>query len=97
LAARGLHQPRQPALEAKAVDDKEFGVRDLPGVGRRRRIDMHVAIGTDQCGYDDAIAADIADEIADDRKAGDDIERLRMRDGNERHEHETDEPNTPHR
>ena len=78
----------------------EFGVRDLFGVGRRRRIDVHVAIGTDQGGHADAVAADIADEIADDRKAGDDVEMiLRTRNGNgRRNEHQADQPKSkmPH-
>ena len=45
LAAGSLQQPRQPALQAEAVDDKEFCIGDLLGVGRRRRIDVNVAVG----------------------------------------------------
>ena len=94
-----MHQPRQPALQTQTVDDKQFGIRDLFGVRRRRRIDVHVAVGTDQGGHADPVAADIADEIADDRKAGDDVEMiLGMRDGNERHEDQADQPGSkmPH-
>ena len=41
---------------------------------------MDVAVGPNQVGNVDAITADIADEIAEDRKAGDDVEALlRMR------------------
>ncbi len=40
---------------------------------RRGRIDVHVAIGADQGGDLDAIAADVFDEIAEDRKARDDF------------------------
>jgi len=37
---------------------------------------MGVAIGTDQRGDVDAIAADVADEIAEDRETGDDVEAI---------------------
>ena len=60
LAACGLHQPRQLALQAKAVDDHELRVRNLLGVRRRRRIDVRVAVGADQCRDVDALATDIA-------------------------------------
>ena len=100
LAAGGLHQPRQPALEAKAVDDEKPGIRDLLRIRRRRRIDVHVAIGTDQGRDIDAIAADIFDEIAEDRKAGDDVRGDPARaPGSSRHEQQADQPKlqTPHR
>ncbi len=45
---------------------------------------MHVAIGTDQRRDIDAVAADIADEIAEDREARDNVEailRARRKDG----------------
>ena len=76
LAAGGLHQPRQPSLQPKAVDDDQFGIGDLLRVRGRRRIDVDVAIGTDQGRDLDAIAADIFDEIAEDRKARDDLEAI---------------------
>ena len=38
---------------------------------------MRIAVGTDQRGDIDAIAADIADEIAEDRETGDDVEAIR--------------------
>jgi len=56
---------------------------------------VHVAIGTDQRRDADARAADIANEIAEDGKAGDDVDRiLRARgapDSGQR-ETETDKP-----
>ena len=38
---------------------------------------MRIAVGADQRGDIDTIAADIADEIAEDREAGDDVEAIR--------------------
>ena len=38
---------------------------------------MRIAIGTDQRGDADALATDVADEVAEDREAGDDVEALR--------------------
>jgi len=61
---------------------------------------MHVAIGTDQCRYADTLASDISREIAEDRKAGDDIQAIfRARGGNCRHQPQKNEPQskTPHR
>ena len=40
---------------------------------------MRIAVGADQRGDIDAIAADIADEIAEDREAGDDVEAILRR------------------
>ena len=44
----------------EAVDDDQLGAGHRLGVGRRRRIDMGVAIGPDQRRDVDAIAADLA-------------------------------------
>jgi hypothetical protein len=74
--ACGLHQPRQPALEAETVDDHEFRIRDLLRIRWRRRIDVHVAIGADKGAHLDAIAADVFGEITEDGKAGDDVEAV---------------------
>ena len=61
-------------------------------------IDMRVAIGTDQRRHADAVAADIAHEIAEDRKAGDDVEAILRAGGKDRRDkHQTDEPDKPHR
>src|SRR6478609_4815934 len=59
---------------------------------------MRIAVGADQRGDADAIAADIADEIAEDRKAGDDVEAiLRIRRKGSRKERQTSQPKeTPH-
>jgi len=59
-------RPRQPALQPEAVDDHEFCTCNLLRVRRRRRIDMHVAIGTDQRRHADALAADILCKVAED-------------------------------
>ena len=71
-----MHQPLHPALEPKPVDEYEFRIRHLLRIRRRRHIDMCIAVGADQRGDIDAIAADIADEIAEDREAGDDVEPI---------------------
>jgi len=76
FAARGLHQPRQPAFQAKAVDDNDLCVRDLFRVPRCRRIDVYVTVGANQSRQADAVSADITDEVAQDRKAGDDVEAI---------------------
>ncbi len=76
LCARGLDQPGHPALECQAVDDDQLRSRERLGVGWRRRIDMRVAIGPDERGDGDPLAADLTDEIAEDREAGDDGELL---------------------
>ena len=58
---------------------------------------MRIAIGADQRGDIDAVAADIADEIAEDREAGDDVEAIRgagRADG--RDQGESDEPEPDH-
>jgi hypothetical protein len=98
LAAGGLHEPRQPSLHAKPVDHDHPGVRDLLGVGRRRRIDVGVAIGADQRRHADALGADIADEIGEDRKTGDHLDGLLgARGGNGRQKHQANEMEKPHR
>src|SRR5258707_10252893 len=100
LAACGLYEPRQPALQPETVDDHELCIRNLLGVRRRRRIDMHVAIGTDQGRHADALAPDISREIAEDRKAGDDIQTIfRARGSSRCHQRQNNEPQskTPHR
>jgi hypothetical protein len=54
---------------------------------------VHVAIGTDQRRDADTRAADIADEIAEDRKAGDDVDPiLRTRGARDSGQRETDYP-----
>ena len=94
LAAGGLHQPRQPAFQPEAVDDDELGVGDLLRIGRRRRIDMRVAIGADQRRDLDAVAADVLDEIAEDREARDDLEPIFARAPAQAvaREHQTEQP-----
>ena len=58
---------------------------------------MRIAVGADQRGHIDAVPADIADEVAEDRKAGDDVEALRGagRAGG-REQDESDEPEPDH-
>ncbi len=74
LGAGCFHQPIEPALEAKPVDEDEPGVGDLLGIRRRWRIDMGIAIRSYQGRDFQTVAADIPDEIAEDREAGDDLE-----------------------
>ncbi|MEY9510720.1 hypothetical protein ABIF16_001451 [Bradyrhizobium elkanii] len=77
FAARGLQQPRHPAFEAEAVDDHELGIGDLPGISRRRRVDMGIAVGPDQRRHVDIITADIAHNVGEDREARNDVDALR--------------------
>ena len=74
LAAGGLHQPLDPALEAQAVDHHDLGVGELPGVGRRRRIDVRVGVRPDQQRHLDAVAADVFHHVAEDREGRDHLE-----------------------
>ena len=98
LAAGGLHQPRQPALKTEPVDEDKLRIRNSLGVGRCRRVDVRVAIRANQRRDVDAVAADIADEIAEDGKAGDDVEPV-LRPGRTdgRDQSQTDKPTqSPH-
>ena len=57
---------------------------------------MGVAVGTDQRGDAHALAADIADEVAEDREAGDDVEAvLGVRGKRDRDQKQTDEAKVP--
>ena len=56
----------------------------------------HTITAADQRGDIDAVTADIADEIAEDREAGDDVEAiLRPRRTAERDQSQTDKPTQP--
>src|SRR5437764_3974557 len=56
---------------------------------------MRVAVGPDQGGDVDAIAADVFDEVCEDRKTGDDVEAiLGVRGDDRRCEQQTYEPGT---
>ena len=69
LTSRGS-QPSRP----RPLTITSLGVRDRLRVGRRRRIDMRVAVRADQRRDVDAVAADLLGEIAEDREARDDVE-----------------------
>ena len=60
-----LDEARQPALEAEAVDDDELCGRDGLRIRWCRRIDMGVAVRTDERCEVDAVTADIANEISE--------------------------------
>jgi hypothetical protein len=74
LGAGCLDQPLEPAFEAQSVDEDELGVGNLLGVAGRGRIDMGIAVGTDQGPDLDPVAADVLHEVAQDREAGDNVE-----------------------
>ena len=58
---------------------------------------MRIAVGADQRRDIDAVAADIADEIAEDREAGDDVEAIRGAGRASGRDHgESDEPEPDH-
>src|SRR6266702_882949 len=96
LAAGGLHQPRQPALEAEPVDDDKLCVRNALRIAWCGRVDVDVTVGADQRRDVDPIAANGADEIAEDREAHNDVEPLRgvQRRGDQQ---ERTKQDTPHR
>ena len=81
VATKGI-KPLEPALEAQPIDEHELGIGNLLGVAGRGRIDMGIAVGTDQGGDLDPVAADVLHEVAQDREAGDHVEPvLRARAG----------------
>ncbi len=74
LGAAGFDDAFDPAFEAETVDDEQIRRGDLGDVTWRWRKDMCVTAGADQRYQLDAVAADPADDVGDDREAGDDIE-----------------------
>jgi hypothetical protein len=86
LGAGRFHQPLEPALETEAVHEHQFGVGSALGVARRGRVDMGIAVGTDQRADLHALAADVLHEVAQDREAGDDVELVLRAGGGRRQE-----------
>jgi hypothetical protein len=79
LGAGRLDQALEPAFEAEPVHEHDIGLGHLLGVGRRRRVDMGIAIGTDQGADLDPVAANVLHEVAEDRERGDGLQpRLRL-------------------
>ena len=76
LGGAGFGEPLQESLEMQAVDEHDVGTRHCGGIGGLGLINMGVAVGADQSGQLDTVAADISGEVADDRETGDDLERL---------------------
>ena len=77
LEARGFLQSLHPPLEAEAVDEQDLRGREVLGVGRRRLIDMRVAIRPDQRDDIDAVAADLLHHVAEDAERGDSSQFMR--------------------
>ena len=69
----------QKSLEMQAVDQHHIGAGDRHRIGGLRLVDMGVAVGTDERRQLDPLAADIAGEVADDREAGNDLQRRGQR------------------
>ena len=65
----------------QAVDQHDIGLGHRGRVGRARFVDMRVAVGSDDRGQLDAVAADVLCEVADDGEARHDIEALGLRRG----------------
>ncbi len=81
-----FQQAGDEAFEAEAVDDHEVGLGDGLGVGRRRLVDVGVAVGTDERVHGDAVAADLGGHVAEHGKAGDHVERFGVGDRRGREE-----------
>ena len=62
--ARRFLQPLHPSFEAEAVDEQNLRGGKVPGVCRRRLVDMGVAVGPHQRDDLDAVAADLLHHIA---------------------------------
>jgi hypothetical protein len=71
LRARSLYEPVYPTFQAEAIDQNEPRRAELFCVGRLWLIDMDVAIGADERGDFDPLAADIAGEIGKNREGRD--------------------------
>jgi hypothetical protein len=76
FGAGGLDQPLEPAFEAEPVHEDELGIGDLLGIARRGRIDVGIAVGTDQSLDRDSVAADVFHEITEDREGRNHVESL---------------------
>ena len=74
LIAGGLDQTIHPALHPQPVDDDQVGRTHGFGIGRGRLVDMGVAVGTDQGGNLNPVAADIFDHIAQDAETRHDLD-----------------------
>ena len=72
--ARGLDQPGDPAFEAKAVHHNNTRIGDGFGVERRGLEDMRIAVRPDNRGHVDVFAADLFDEVGENREARDRFE-----------------------
>ena len=72
--AGGFLQPVHPALEAKAVGEENGRGREVLGVGRRRLVDMGVAVRADQRRHIDAVSAHLLHHVAEDRERGDGLD-----------------------
>ena len=64
LGAGSFDQPRGPAFESQTIDEDDFGGSDFPGIGRRRRIDVGIGVGSHERGDVDPVAAYIFHQIA---------------------------------
>ncbi|KAF4279852.1 hypothetical protein CNMCM8686_008212 [Aspergillus fumigatus] len=74
--ARGLHQPRQPRFEVQAVDEQYPGSRQFLGIAWRWLVFMGVAVRAHQRAQLDIVAAHLAHDVAQDRKACHDRQRF---------------------
>ena len=78
LAFGGSDETVEPAFKSEPVDENEPRLRDAAAVGRTGLVDMGVAVGPDDGGDGHPVAADLPHKIADNRKAGDDGNFLRL-------------------
>ena len=68
LEARRVDQAINPAFEFETVYEKNFRAANRTRIRRCRLIDMRVSIGTHKRRYGDMLAANLFDQIAQDRK-----------------------------
>ena len=106
LEARRRLEPLHPALEAEPVDEEDVRASQLLGVGGRGVEFVRIAVGTDELGDLDPVAADILHHVGENAERGDGLElvgsvrRIRDaerqdRDGEEGRETETHGRETP--
>ena len=75
LCGAGVDKPLEKAFEVKAVDQHHVGLAHGDRVCRGRFVDMGVAIGSDNGGDVDPVAADVLRKVGNDGEGRDDLQR----------------------
>ncbi len=71
-----VDQPLHPAFELQAVEHHQVGLGQGAGVGGAGRVNVGVAVGADQRGDLDVLAADVVEHVGENAEAGDHLHAL---------------------